>query len=56
MEDEPEPRYHISVVMNLNPFLPISYVTQVHGAVPTRGLMGQFECVMCIAYGVSDTL
>ncbi|KAF5378825.1 hypothetical protein D9615_006841 [Tricholomella constricta] len=48
LRQQPEPLYRISACINLNPFLPISYITQVHRPGPwdaeTPGeLVGKFE-------------
>lgn len=40
------PMYHISVTLNLNPFVPLSYVTTVRRGRDESGeLVGEFEYV-----------
>lgn len=43
------PMYRITVSMNLNPLLPLSYVTSVHRAgEDDEGLVGEFEYITSI--------
>ncbi len=45
----PQPVYHISVSLNLNPFLPISYTTTIrHGGDAQGPFVGSFEYVRVI--------